>query len=81
MLVLTRKKAESIMIGDSIEVVVVEITPTQVRLGVKAPQEISIYRKELFTAIGEENKKSAEIKVDAELLKEQLKVLFEKENT
>ncbi len=48
MLVLTRKKNESIMIGDEIEIVVLEITPTQIRLGVEAPQTYPVYRKEIF---------------------------------
>lgn len=80
MLVLTRKKAESIMIGGNIELVILEITPSQVKLGIKAPPEVPVCRKELLTAVGEENKKSAELKFDAEMLKEQLKLLLEKGN-
>ena len=60
MLVLSRKKDESIMIGKEIEIVVLEITPTQVRLGVKAPRNNPVFRKELFLAIQEENIKAAE---------------------
>ena len=80
MLVLSRKKAESIMIGDNIELVILEITPVQVKLGIKAPPEVAICRKELLTAVGEENKRSAELRVDAQMLKEKLKILLEKGN-
>ncbi|MFZ5753276.1 MAG: carbon storage regulator CsrA [Bacillota bacterium] len=79
MLVLTRKKEESIMIGDNIEIVVVEISPNQVRLGVKAPKNVSIYRKEIFEVIGEENRKSVESALDTALIKEQIKAFFEHE--
>lgn len=59
MLVLSRKKNESIMIGDDIELTIIEIQGDQVRLGIKAPKNISIHRKELFLEIQEENKKAA----------------------
>jgi carbon storage regulator len=55
MLVLTRKVNESIMIGDSIEIVVVEVHGEQVRLGIKAPRSIAVHRREVFEAIQREN--------------------------
>lgn len=61
MLVLTRKKGESIIIGDEIEVTIVEVIGEQVRVGVKAPKEIAIHRKEVYLEIKEENKKAAEV--------------------
>jgi carbon storage regulator len=76
MLVLTRKKDESIMLGEDIEVVVLEITPTQVRLGVNAPRDCAVYRKEIFTAIQEENIKAARQTVQVELIKTEVKELF-----
>jgi len=55
MLVLTRKPNESIMIGDDVEVSVVEIRGDQVKLGIKAPRNIVVHRKEIFLAIQNEN--------------------------
>ncbi len=51
MLVLSRKPDESIVIGDQIEVVVVEVKGDQVKLGVRAPRSISVHRKEVYEAI------------------------------
>ena len=47
MLVLARKFNESIMIGDEIEVIVIEIKNDQVKLGIKAPRKIAVHRKEV----------------------------------
>jgi carbon storage regulator len=55
MLVLTRKPNESIMIGDDVEVSVVEIRGDQVKLGIKAPRNLVVHRKEIFLAIQNEN--------------------------
>jgi carbon storage regulator len=51
MLVLSRKKNQSIVISDDITIVVVEIRGDTVRLGVEAPKEISVHRREVFDAI------------------------------
>ncbi|MCT4663305.1 MAG: carbon storage regulator CsrA [Tissierellales bacterium] len=56
MLVLSRKKNESIMIGKDIEIVVSEIEDGKVKLGIKAPKDIEIHRKEIFEEIQEENR-------------------------
>ncbi len=55
MLVLTRKVNESIRIGDDILVRVVEIKGNQVRLGIEAPEDVKVYREELYQKILEEN--------------------------
>jgi carbon storage regulator len=55
MLVLTRKPNESIMIGDDVEVSVVEVRGDQVKLGITAPKDIKVHRKEIFLAIQNEN--------------------------
>ncbi|MCK4923996.1 MAG: carbon storage regulator CsrA [Spirochaetes bacterium] len=55
MLVLTRKPNESIMIGDDVEVSVVEVKGDQVKLGITAPKSIKVHRKEIFLAIQKEN--------------------------
>ncbi|HHV29569.1 carbon storage regulator CsrA [Acetivibrio mesophilus] len=62
MLVLTRKKNESIVINDNIEITIVDVQGEQVRIGINAPKSVSIYRKEIFLEIQAENKKAAEIK-------------------
>ena len=51
MLVLSRKKNESIVINDDITIVVIEIRGDKVRLGVEAPKEIPVHRREVFDAI------------------------------
>jgi carbon storage regulator len=55
MLVLARKFNESIMIGDEIEVIVIEIKNDQVKLGIKAPRKIAVHRKEVYEEIQLEN--------------------------
>lgn len=62
MLVLTRKKEQSIIIGDNIEITIVDIQGDQVRLGINAPKNITIFRKEVYMEIQEENRKAAEVK-------------------
>jgi carbon storage regulator len=54
MLVLSRQKDESIMVGDDIEVRVLDIRGKQVRLGITAPRGISVHRKEIYEAIQRE---------------------------
>ena len=55
MLVLSRQKNEAIMIGDDVEIIVVDIRGDRVRLGITAPQEIPVHRKEVYEAIRREN--------------------------
>ena len=68
MLALARKVNESIMIGNDIEITVLEIKGDQIKLGVKAPKSVPIYRKELYVQIQEENKQAGGA-VDVEALK------------
>ena len=58
MLALTRKKGESIVVGDSIEVVVLGVTGEQVRLGIIAPKNIPVHRKEVYEQIQIENQQA-----------------------
>jgi len=60
MLALTRKKGESIIIGDDIEVIVLGVQGEQVRLGVRAPRSVSVHRREIYEQIMLANKASAE---------------------
>ena len=62
MLVLSRQKDETIIIGDDIEITVVDIRGDKVRLGVSAPKSISVHRKEVYEAIRRENKEAAQVK-------------------
>ena len=68
MLALTRKKGESLVINNDIEITILEIRD-QIKLGVSAPKEVPIYRKEVYTQIQQENRKSADAQ-NAQALKE-----------
>lgn len=59
MLVFSRKKDEAITIGSDIEIKVISIGRDTVKLGISAPRQIPIHRKEIFLAIEEENRKAA----------------------
>lgn len=72
MLALTRKKGDSIIIGDNIEIVVLGIQGEQVKLGILAPREISVHRKEIYEQIKSENKEAIH-NVDIHALKNLLK--------
>jgi carbon storage regulator len=61
-LVLTRKLHQSIIIGDEIEVVVLEVRGEQVRLGIRAPKNVTVHRKEIYEQILEENKSSSDVR-------------------
>ena len=63
MLVLTRKNNESIIIGDNIEISIVDISTNSVRIGIKAPPSISIHRKEIFDLIQKENIMASKSKI------------------
>lgn len=55
MLILTRKKGQSIVIADDVVVTIVEASGDQVRLGVEAPRHISVHREEVYSQISQEN--------------------------
>ena len=64
MLVLSRLKDQTIMIGDNIEITVVDIRGEKVRLGITAPSHIPVHRKEVYEAIQRENRQAAEVKLE-----------------
>lgn len=61
MLVLTRKPNESILIGDNIEIFIVDISEDKVKIAINAPKELKIFRSELLKQVVDENIKSAEV--------------------
>lgn len=61
MLVLSRQRDETIMIGDDIEITIVDIRGDKVRLGISAPTRIAVHRKEVYEAIKAENQRAAQI--------------------
>lgn len=64
MLVLSRKKNESIMIGDTIEIKVISVEGDNVRIGIQAPRNLDVYRKEIYDAIQEENRLAMKSQTD-----------------
>jgi carbon storage regulator len=60
MLVLTRRENESIMIGDSIEVKLLDVKDHQVKIGIAAPKDVAVHRKEVYLAIQAENQQAAQ---------------------
>ena len=74
MLALSRKTNESIMLGNDIEITILEIKGDQVKVGVNAPRNVAIFRKEIYLQIQEENKKAAEQNVDRETIEKLFKI-------
>ena len=69
MLVLSRQRDESIIIGDNVVITIVDIRGDKVKLGIDAPREISVHRREVYEAIQRENRQAALLKPeDARLL-------------
>ena len=78
MLVLARKLNESIMIGEDIEVIVIDIKGDQVKLGIKAPRKVTVHRKEIFEEIKGQNLAAAQSSFDPSSLRD-LSDLFSKD--
>ncbi|HML75101.1 MAG TPA: carbon storage regulator CsrA [Anaerohalosphaeraceae bacterium] len=58
MLVLSRQKDESIMIGDEVEITIVDVRGDKVRLGISAPRSVAVHRKEIYLAIQKEKQQA-----------------------
>jgi len=69
MLILNRKEGQSIIVGDGIEIVVVSIEGNQIKLGVKAPKSVKVYRKELLESIENQNMASVPNKLNFSKIK------------
>ncbi|MBO5622374.1 MAG: carbon storage regulator CsrA [Butyrivibrio sp.] len=61
MLALSRKKNEAIIINNNIEITVLDIRGDQIKLGISAPKEVPIYRKEVYVQIQNENKQATDV--------------------
>jgi carbon storage regulator len=64
MLVLTRKLNEAIMIGDDIEITILAIEGEQIKLGIHAPKNVDIHRKEIYLSIQQENSEASKTKTN-----------------
>lgn len=67
MLALSRKKNEAIVINNNVEITVLEVKGDQVKLGISAPKEVPVYRKEVYVQIQEANKEAMNV-ISAEAL-------------
>ena len=63
MLVLSRQRDQSIMIGDNVEVIIIDVRGDRVRIGITAPKEISVHRKEVHEAIRRENESATRLAI------------------
>lgn len=72
MLVLSRQRDQTIMIGDLIEITVVDVRGDKVRLGITAPLSIPVHRKEVYEAIQNENRAASRVRIDDVTLLEQI---------
>lgn len=61
MLALTRKKNEALIINNNIEVTILEVKGDQVKIGISAPKEVPVYRKEVYVQIQESNKAASDV--------------------
>jgi carbon storage regulator len=73
MLVLSRKKGQSVIIQDDIEITILETEGDTVKLGITAPRQVPILRKELLVSVQETNRESAGQQADLLLLSDELK--------
>ncbi len=69
MLALSRKKNEALIINNNVEITILEVKGDQVKVGIEAPREIPVYRKEVYLQIQEANKASADVENAVDALK------------
>ena len=63
MLIITRRAGERIMVGDDVVVEIMEIVGNSVRVGIRAPRSVPVYREEIYTAVRDENRAAAGLRV------------------
>ena len=61
MLIITRRAGERIMVGDDVVVEIMEIVGNSVRVGIRAPRSVPVYREEIYTAVRDENRAAADV--------------------
>lgn len=61
MLALTRKKGEALVVNNNVEITILEVKGDQVKIGISAPKEVPVYRKEVYIQIQEANKEAMEV--------------------
>lgn len=71
MLLLTRKKGESILIGDDIKITVIDLLGDKVRIGIEAHRDLSVFREEIYLSIKEENQQAVLVNKDVDQLLKQ----------
>lgn len=69
MLILTRKEGQSIIINNNIEILISSIDGEQVKIGINAPQDIHILRKEVYDAVQSSNRAAVNVSLDQQALK------------
>lgn len=70
MLVLSRRKGESIIIGDEIEITIVAVDGESIRIGINAPRDITVHRKEIYSAIQESNKEAVQKTLTSKIMED-----------
>jgi carbon storage regulator len=68
MLILTRKVGETVMVGDNVSVTVLGVKGNQVRIGINAPKDVSVHRKEIYARIHQDDELASLIPVNSDLL-------------
>jgi carbon storage regulator len=68
MLILTRKKGQSIIINNNIEIMISSIDGDQVKIGINAPKEVNVLRKEVYDAIQQSNKEAISSNIDISII-------------
>lgn len=78
MLVLSRKINQSVMIGDDIEIILLETKGDTAKIGIVAPRDVKVFRQEIYQAIKAENQKSAQVGLAIDAASELLKNALQK---
>jgi carbon storage regulator len=72
MLVLSRKKGESIILQDNIEITILEVNADTIKIGIQAPKEVDIVRKEIYLSVQQTNLESADVGSDLQALRDRM---------
>jgi carbon storage regulator len=78
MLVLSRKKGESIILQDNIEITILEVNGDTIKIGIQAPKEVDIVRKEIYVSVQETNRESADAGSNLQALRDRMNNLKKK---